>query len=371
MRLAFLSWIEVDREDGALKKIAQQIRHWIAAGHEARFFVLGPSEEMWEGARDIPYELHPSGGLAVRFRRARALFRSALDWKPDVAFFRMNAYYPAMGAFMEQVPTVVELNADDLVEQKATLPRYQYLYYQHGRRRLWAGVAGVISVTRELLERFPPGDRPATVVSNGIELDRFPRLPPAENERPRLIFLGSPRRKRHGVDQIVGLARQVPEWDFDLIGIAGQDLEGPLPANLQAHGFLPRERYERRMARADVAIGPLAVRRNSMEEACSLKVREYLAYGVPTIIGHRDVDFSPPPPFVLELPNTPDNVQRHLEEIRRFVASWKGRRVERRDVEHVDAGLKEEQRLDFFHRVLEASRGRPSGRTDGFPRTAP
>ena len=58
------------------------------------------------------------------------------------------------------------------------------------------------------------------------------------------------------------------------------------------------------------------------------------------------------PNFLLRIPNTPDNVETHIDAIRDFVARWKGRRVPRRELEHLDHEHKEQQRLEFFERVL-------------------
>jgi len=46
--------------------------------------------------------------------------------------------------------------------------------------------------------------------------------------------------------------------------------------------------------RADVAIGALATYRKGMKETSTLKVREYLAYGLPVILDHHDPDFFEP-----------------------------------------------------------------------------
>jgi hypothetical protein len=96
-----------------------------------------------------------------------------------------------------------------------------------------------------------------------------------------------------------------------------------------------------------------------MEEACPLKVREYLAYGIPTIIGYKDTDFPNGAPFLLCLPNTPDNVEKNLDRIEAFVLSWKGKRVPRSEIEHLDLKVKEEKRIIFIEEVL-AGRGKGS-----------
>ncbi len=91
-----------------------------------------------------------------------------------------------------------------------------------------------------------------------------------------------------------------------------------------------------------------------MQETTALKVREYLARGIPTIIGHRDTDFPNPPPFLLEIPNEPTGVASSLDRIADFVARAPQLRVPREAIAHLDVGVKEVQRLAFIEQVARA-----------------
>jgi hypothetical protein len=88
-----------------------------------------------------------------------------------------------------------------------------------------------------------------------------------------------------------------------------------------------------------------------LEEACPLKVREYLAFGLPVLIGYTDTDIPARAPYALQIPNTEDNVATRVKEIRTFVEGWRGRRVPREMVAHMDWSVKEEARLRFISRV--------------------
>jgi hypothetical protein len=160
----------------------------------------------------------------------------------------------------------------------------------------------------------------------------------------------------HGIDKVLWLARHFAKWQFDLIGIEARQIDHQgcgVPPNVATHGVLGRTDYEKVLLGVDVGLGTLALHRKNMNEACPLKVREYLAYGIPTIIGYRDTDFPRPAPFLLELPNTPTNVEDHVADIERFVATWRGRRVFREEIAHLDMRRKERERVAFFRRVLE------------------
>ncbi len=128
--------------------------------------------------------------------------------------------------------------------------------------------------------------------------------------------------------------------------------------NVKAHGFLSTESYSQILASADVAIGTLALHGKNMDEASPLKVREYFAYGIPTIIGYKDTDFAEPAPFLLRLPNTAANAQDSVQQIEYFVNTWKGQSVPREAILHLDVAGKEHQQLAFFDQIFELSSAR-------------
>lgn len=86
--------------------------------------------------------------------------------------------------------------------------------------------------------------------------------------------------------------------------------------------------------------------------------REYLAYGIPTIIGYDETDFPSPKEFLLELPCTPENVREHAQDIEQFVQTMRGKRVPRTSIAHLDVRVKEGDRLAFFEEVVAGYRSR-------------
>ena len=145
-----------------------------------------------------------------------------------------------------------------------------------------------------------------------------------------------------------------------MIGPTATDLKGAVPPNVAVHGFLSRDEYEPFVNRADFAIGTLALHRQRIQETSPLKLREYLAYGLPMIVAHDDPDLTIRPSwFVLQLPNTEENVAESQEAIRRWVAAVVGRRIPRETAENmVSTQVKEPRRLAFMEQfVLRARAG--------------
>lgn len=354
MKIAyFLNW-ESRWGKGILRKVLGHVRAWMAAGNEVRIFMLSPDEHVQELVRqsdpEITLVVRRHANIADRLIQYGPLTHMAAAWRPDIVYLRYAGYYYDLARLAGKIPLALEINTDDLNEYR--LVSFYHNWYNRLTRHLLLGkAAGMVFVTHELARKpsFASFGKPGAVIANGIDLAQYTPLPPASNASPRLAFIGSGGAPWHGVDKIRLLAEHCPDWEFDIIGSSADDLQGPAPANLHMHGLLDRARYEPILARSDVAIGTLALHRNQMQEAAPLKVREYLAFGLPTIIGYDDTDLAAPIPEVLKLPNTPENVSANLEAIRQFVLRVKGTRVPRARIAHLDGGQKEQRRLAFFH----------------------
>lgn len=312
MKLSYLCYWDLDSGDGVARKVATQARLWREAGHEVDVVSIRPGHRRDETAPAV---------------------EAIESVVPDLLYLRYDLYSAPVWRMARRVPTVVEVNADDRAEMRLRGPAAR-LYNLVNRRRLLSAAAGVVCVTNALAEGHAG---PVAVVSNGADADAVPALAAPANDRPRAVFAGSPDNPWHGVDRLVELAHAVPEVDFDLVGPRPADV----PRNVTVHGTLAGEGYWQVLARADVAVGSLAMERAGIREGSPLKVREYLLAGIPTVIGYEDTDF----------PELPWYLARHQgpEELRRFVAETRGRRVPRADVEpRVSWRVKEQQRLAFF-----------------------
>ncbi len=360
MRVAILLHWNEGEKSGVFKKVVSQIRLWKSQGVFISLHLISRRHllNMWQHYLEgVPITLHiyNAYNVATRVRAWKEAVKALKAHRPDIVYHRYDLYMPSLKGISRSLPLVLEINTDDLTEY-CLRKGLRCWYNRLTRALLLRDVAGLVFVTYELagLPHFARYQKPSVVIANGIVLDDYHSLPTPRNEEPRLVFLGTDSQPWHGVDKVVRMAQHFPRWHFDVVGIRREKV-CEIPSNVSFYGPLDRQAYEPVLAKADVAIGTLALHRIRMNEACPLKVREYLAYGLPLILGHKDTDFPQGAPFILELPNTEDNVESSGTAIETFVFKWMGQRVSRNAISNIDIRVKEARRLAFLHDVLELS----------------
>jgi glycosyltransferase involved in cell wall biosynthesis len=356
MKIAYLIHWNEGPESGVFKKICSQVNEWMKLGNEVRLFI-------YTSRKTNDWDLH-CGQIEIviqqyeGWRNRFSLFRNLVDlteqWKPDIIYHRFDLYYPYLDRLLRKHPSVLEINSNDLAEMRLR-PGVRYWYHLLTRTRVLKVSQGFVFVSKELSEEkhYSRYAKSKIVIGNGVELDKFPPAAVPQNEQIRLVFIGSPRQSWHGTDKIVWLAKHQPSWTFDMIGIDRlQMVEDVIPINMTFHGKLTKDQYQPIMQQADVAIGSLAMHRAMMKEASPLKVREYLAYGIPVILGYRDTDFPDNnTPFILELPNESNNIETNMDKIKNFSIYWAGKRVKREWVQHLDTKQKEANRIAYMKSI--------------------
>lgn len=326
MRIAYLCYWDVRSDDGVSQKVQTQTNAWRAAGHDVLVAAVAPAT------------------VRERLRRTRDACRAIRRFRPDVLYVRYDLFLPPAWLLAMRERTVVELNSEDRAEWRLR-SRGAAAYNELNRRMLLSAAAGTVAVAHELA----PVHGRTLVLGNGVDPAATHSLPAPSNDRPRVVFIGSPRQPWQGFDKVVRLARRRPELDVDVIGPDASQMPDA-PANVAVHGHLPPAAYRPLLARADVALGTLALHRKSMGEASPLKVREYLLSGIPTVIAYDDTDLRGiAAPWLLRLPNTESNVDDRAAEIAAFAQGMRGVRVPR-DLaeERMGAPAKEARRLAFL-----------------------
>jgi hypothetical protein len=359
MRIAYVT-IHVAPEimqGGVGKKIKNQITIWKEEGHEVNLFSLTPAEIPIPEARQFIFDSRAKL-LKREVSRSKTLVKmldEILEFKPDLIYLRYGLYSYPLHRLFRIAPVVLETNSDDMQEY---IKRGKFFYWTNRlTRNLTFGPArGLIVPSHELVSVLnPEGDKPACVISNGIDIKDVNPLPPTKNTTPVITLVGSPGMKWHGVDKLIRLAELCPDLTVNIVGYSQSDVEGPIPVNVHLHGFLSREQVREVLSNTDVACGSLALHRNNMEEASVLKIREALGYGIPVIIAYRDTDLDGVGMTgIFQIPNTETNVIDNAENIRKFAYSMMGKRVDVNAIAQLlSQRRKETTRLNFFKLMLD------------------
>ena len=359
MRIAYLVHLNEGPNSGVYKKVVRQVCSWRKLGHTAQLFVITRNPDVSGGLRDpgtpIVLSEYASGGLRGAIGRLQAFHQNVkqlLRWQPDIMYYREDAWYWPVWRAAHKTCMVLEVNSNNLAEMKSGF-QIRKSYDWLTRSLCIRAAKGIVAVSGDLLrDPFLKGiSTPHLVLGNGIRLEDIPQLPPRpKGGRTRLVFIGQPGLRWHGVDKILLLADIFPEWQFEIIGYT-RDQIGEAPPNVRALGTMSHCDYAKILAESDCAIGSLALYRAGIEEASTLKAREYLAHGLPVIIGGRDTDFPDGARFLHQLPNGEVDLKDYEGGIRRFVNAWCGQRVPREEIGHLDSEIKEESRIAFFKRV--------------------
>ncbi len=361
MKIAYLiQMADLTTENGITKKIRSQTSQWIGHGHQVRCFALRPTSALWSGLDHLDWVIQPYGNMFLRSRRSRTLCTSIQNWQPDVIYFRFGYSNPGLAAVLRKFPTIAEFNSQDLDEYPLTLPTAKLLYHRLTRGRLLRSCAAGIAVTREIADYYAKDRVPCITLGNAIDLTTSPSLAAEDTASTSVLFIGSRGAPWHGLDRLAEIARLFPQVIFEVIGYDTNDWRCtagiPVPQNCHLHGYLTTAQYTPLLAGASVAIGSLALFRNRMDEACPLKVREYLALGLPVIGAYRDTDIPDDADYFLRLPNNAESLAPWRDRIAAFLESWRGRRVPRATIAHLDVSVKEAQRLAFMERIVSEFR---------------
>jgi len=359
VKIAYLCTWELSSNDGVTKKIVEQVKAWEGINHEVEVFCccrnLGDSL-----LKAKCYKQPNFKSLWSYFSGPEKLISDIKKYNPDFIYLRHELYKPYLRRLLKKNQTVVEINADDVLElkllSKTSIKSFlRYMYHLRTRNLLFNNVKAIVSVTRELAERkvFKRFNKPLIISPNSIMLnDNLKRT--KRHGKVYLAFIGSLTQPWQGLDKVIRLADILGEnYVFHIIGNSNgeKNLE-----NVIYHGYLQKAEYEKVLKECHIGIGTLAAHRKGLQEACALKVREYIAYGLPVILGYKDTAFiDETPKWVLEVPNAEDSLENTetIEQIKEFIKNMKNYTVMNDESrKYIDAYELEKRKIDEICRLL-------------------
>jgi hypothetical protein len=377
MKIAYFVQISLHENDGVINKIKNQLEAWLSFNHDVQLIMITSSKEV-QLQSTVLHKLNQEGrvnffrtktlgllptdvlrdwlGLESTFSKARICLN---EFNPDVVYARYSLFQPFYRKIGESFRLIIEVNTDFESEyfllRKESLKRYlRYLYYKSTNALLLRSVSGVVTVTKELRENYT--SRPVAVIPNSLKVSDYNA--PVYKSDPKkisLIFLGTPGMSWQGIDILVKLAAILKNIKFHVIGYSSADFKN-VPDNVVLHGFLKKDEYLELMVNSTAAIGTLALSRKKMEEACPLKVREYMACCRPLILPYKETVFEMKeyPDWTLRVDIEKDGISNSAKKISTFLERCSKFSITQADVlQYIDVSEIEKLRLHFFETILK------------------
>lgn len=372
MRIAYVTEWSPYAETGVLRKLIGQIHAWRDLGCNAQIFSVSPLQDAapalnFDQVGEIVGHFHQRHldrfpcarlGYVNKIATVPRLVAQLKRYRPDVIYYRQNGpWYPGVSRLLSVAPTVLEVNTDEKSENRLWGDVFGKF---HEITKAWTQdrLAGLVVVTDEIAKSYRHTNKMIATIPNSMWGEPYP-LPPTANKTPTFVFVGSPMTvgiNWHGIDKLITLARALPESTFHIVGPSAREFScGNLPANMIVHGELRGAELIDVFSQSDVGLGTMALHRKDMDEACPLKVRDYLMHGLPVVIGYWETETQlNTAEYVLQIGNTDGNVENSIDAIAQFADLWRGRRVTA-DLSFMTRGVIEWRRINFLMKIAKGS----------------
>jgi hypothetical protein len=351
MKIAYLAgYAEGDSHSSVTRKLEGQISAWRKWGHEVRLFQLTPQlkQECSGLQRQICF-------YSGSWQQGRKVLEEVKVMNPDVLYSRYFLYNRALVSLVRMFPSVLEVNSDDLAEYRQSSIGVRWVN-RLTRDEVYRGFDALVVVTEELGRRVGREEQRRMCLGNGIADADISGSPVPNNPFPVIGFIGSEGAYWHGLDELAFFAERHPDFEFRVIG---QPLTKKLP-NVRCLGAMPHRDAAGELAKCDLAFSTMGLYRKRMDEACPLKSRQYLALGLPVVIGYKDPDLGDDLEFVLRVPNRPGGLLESETEVVSFILRAKGNDAWRRQAtafaqDVLSNSRKEKLRLSFLESVVQSA----------------
>jgi glycosyltransferase involved in cell wall biosynthesis len=238
--------------------------------------------------------------VSINMLRARAnlfrLLRQQIN-EYDYVLLRWPAGDPLLWLYRDifrDVYTIHHAREIDEFKSSGLTGRLRAILERAMGNVLLSKVKGIIGVTPEIasyeIERIN-AFKNSFIFPNGVDYDMVPMLKRTPSPLVTFFMSASYFSPWHGLDLAVAhLQQRADSFVFHIVGTVPQYIVRMIAGDSRfiLHGFKSPQEIMSIMAGSDVGLSSLALFRKGMEQACPLKVREYLAAGLPVISGHAD-----------------------------------------------------------------------------------
>jgi glycosyltransferase involved in cell wall biosynthesis len=323
MRVAYVNLILARGLAGVEKKLWEQAS---CSPMGIDFFLLNRFCSGKKGRLNLVGITHGVDYRDLVFRKFSLIEKSIDLSKYDLVILRYPLADRSYGEFIRKYRVISEHHSDEVSELRSTVFGQSPLYlkllalvrlalevkYGHPYRERCSGIVAVTDELREKETRGIGAKIPSLTIPNGIDVEAVAKtgFRKLDGQEFNLVFVGSRSSPWHGLERVItSVSRYSGPYALRLhiVGETGSlGIKGTEQRKLIYHGVKRGVELDEVFAKANMAVSTMGLYRIKMNEAASLKTREYTARGIPFILGYRDVDLvgvEEKRKFFLEVPN--------------------------------------------------------------------
>lgn len=313
-------------EKGVMMKIISQCKAFLKIGFDVSMHQLNKFKASIVDTESMAFSNSPGIGINTMnkvfyYRKSvKGIIAEVASRCPDIIYVRDALWsFDLYSGLAKIAPVFVEVQSRMMDELKI-MDKRRYYIEKFAKRSYFKDISGLVCITREISsQELLYNKKPVFILGNGISEGCAHFQPRGHSDgRISLVFIGAPFECWHGIDRLIEsfLNSQIKDrFVINIIGI--ENIMNIRSGSIKFHGYITNpDTIGKILSSSDIGIGTLALFRKNMKEAAPLKVRQYLAAGLPVIIGYDDPDFDDNLPFVMKVSN--DNSLLDFKRIEEF-----------------------------------------------------
>ena len=222
---------------------------------------------------------------------------------------RYPLYDPVLHLFLKDKKRIITEHHTKELDELKLVGDKRYLMEKFMGSLWLKRFGGIIAVTDEIVKYEVNRTKfsgPTHFVPNSIpHISKPKEITQAKPEKIQIIMVAN-FRPWHGLDDIIeGLEKyknQASDFELHLVGLVPDEQKAKLNAfeNVKLYGHLNYDEIESLYEKMDIGLAGYNLQSKNMDEATSLKVREYFANGLSVVLGYHDPAFPAEFPFKLQ-----------------------------------------------------------------------
>jgi glycosyltransferase involved in cell wall biosynthesis len=393
MKIFYITYLSTFGKSGVNTKITNLLASFNTVNAEAIWVIVTHEKALPAEIENNP-QIKVLYSVKKDYSQMLASYLSQFSEAADICFFRYPLADKVLFSVCEKIPMriIFEHNTKEPQELLLRLKSYNFRDYAYLLRKgklnvllketavllnelIWAPrvlklAAGGISVTSEIAEfqrRRDPTYK-SLVVGNGVNCSKFLMHvhPDSEKRQVDVLMMCSHPNHWHGADRLIeGLSRYKGGQVFKLHMVGRfQAINHRLAKKIGSqheiifYGFLDQEGVKEIKSKCHIGIGSVGMHRIPLRQGSVLKVREYLASGMPVAIAYEDEDISNSGLKNFCLQFEPDDSPVDFEKLSVFIQQvyrhpHMSQEIQRLAAEQLDFSVKTLQYITCFKQIMK------------------